>query len=42
LAERIKRIGEQAKRVVVYFNNHPCGKAVVNAKEMIKKIKIKE
>ena len=32
LAGRIKSIGGQAKRVVVYFNNHTCGKAVVNAK----------
>ena len=31
-AARIKRIMEQARRVLVYFNNHPFGKAVRNAK----------
>jgi len=42
LAGRIKSIGEQAKRVVVYFNNHAFGKAVVNARELIKKMNLKE
>ena len=35
-AARIKRITEQAKRVLVYFNNHAFGKAVRNAKTLEK------
>jgi len=35
-AERIKRITEQAKRILVYFNNHPFGKAVRNAQTLEK------
>jgi uncharacterized protein YecE (DUF72 family) len=35
-AARIKRIKEQARRVLVYFNNHPFGKAVRNAQTLIK------
>jgi uncharacterized protein YecE (DUF72 family) len=35
-AERIKRISEQAKKIVVYFNNHPFGKAVRNAQTLEK------
>lgn len=35
-AERIRRIGEQARRVLVYFNNHPFGKAVRNAQTLEK------
>ena len=35
-AERIKRISEQAKRIVIYFNNHPYGKAVRNAQTLEK------
>jgi len=35
-AERIKRIREQARRVLVYFNNHPFGKAVRNAQTLEK------
>jgi len=35
-AARIKRIGEQARRVLIYFNNHPFGKAVRNAQTLIK------
>jgi uncharacterized protein YecE (DUF72 family) len=38
-AERIKRITEQAKRIVVYFNNHPFGKAVRNAQTLEKILK---
>ena len=30
-ADRIERISEQAHRILVYFNNHPFGKAVRNA-----------
>jgi DNA polymerase-3 subunit alpha/error-prone DNA polymerase len=29
--DRIKRITEKAHRILVYFNNHPKGKAVQNA-----------
>jgi uncharacterized protein YecE (DUF72 family) len=35
-ADRIKRISEQAKRIVVYFNNHAFGKAVRNAQTLAK------
>ena len=35
-AARIKRISEQARRILVYFNNHPFGKAVRNANTLIK------
>jgi uncharacterized protein YecE (DUF72 family) len=35
-AARIKRIAEQARRVLVYFNNHPFGKAVRNAQTLMK------
>jgi len=34
LAARIERVAEQARRVLVYFNNHPCGKAVENARTL--------
>jgi uncharacterized protein YecE (DUF72 family) len=33
-ADRIKRITEQAQRILVYFNNHPSGKAVRNAQTL--------
>jgi len=36
LAARIKRIMEQAQRVLVFFNNHPFGKAVRNAQTLAK------
>jgi len=39
LAERIKRITEQARRILVYFNNHPFGKAVRNAQTLFKILK---
>jgi len=45
LAARIKRITEQARRVLVYFNNHPFGKAVRNAQtleKILKKIGVSE
>jgi uncharacterized protein YecE (DUF72 family) len=32
--DRIKRITEQAQRILVYFNNHPFGKAVRNAQTL--------
>jgi uncharacterized protein YecE (DUF72 family) len=35
-ADRIKRITEQAKRILIYFNNHPFGKAVRNAQTLAK------
>jgi len=35
-AGRIERITEQAQRILVYFNNHVFGKAVRNAKTLIK------
>jgi uncharacterized protein YecE (DUF72 family) len=35
-ASRIERIVQQSKRVVVYFNNHPFGKAAKNAQTLIK------
>ena len=35
-AARIERIVQQSKRVVVYFNNHPFGKAAKNAQTLIK------
>ena len=44
-ADRIKRITEQAQRILVFFNNHPFGKAVRNAQtleKMLKKILLKE
>jgi len=40
-AARIKRVSEQAKRVLVYFNNHPFGKAVRNAQTLVKLLNIK-
>ncbi|GHV68016.1 hypothetical protein AGMMS49928_06420 [Spirochaetia bacterium] len=39
-AARIKRIEVQADRILVYFNNHPKGKAVQNA-EMLEKMLVK-
>jgi uncharacterized protein YecE (DUF72 family) len=33
-AGRIERIAEQAQRILVYFNNHPFGKAARNAKRL--------
>jgi uncharacterized protein YecE (DUF72 family) len=38
-AARIKRIIGQARRVMVYFNNHTFGKAVRNAQKMEKMLK---
>jgi len=38
-ADRIKRITEQAKRILVYFNNHPLGKAARNAHTLEKILK---
>ena len=38
-ADRIKRITEQAQRILVYFNNHPFGKAVRNAQTLEKLLK---
>jgi uncharacterized protein YecE (DUF72 family) len=35
-AARIERIAQQSKRIVVYFNNHPFGKAARNAQTLIK------
>jgi uncharacterized protein YecE (DUF72 family) len=35
-ADRIERIGEQAHRILVYFNNHPKGKAAKNAQTLEK------
>ena len=35
-ADRIKRISDQAERILVYFNNHPFGKAVRNAQTLEK------
>ena len=35
-AARIERIVEQAQRILVYFNNHPFGKAVRNAQTLEK------
>jgi uncharacterized protein YecE (DUF72 family) len=34
-AARIKRIAEQTQRILVYFNNHPFGKAVKNALKLM-------
>jgi len=39
-AERIKRMTEQAERIVIYFNNHPFGNAVENAKRLMKILNI--
>ncbi len=42
-AGRIERLAEQAQRILVYFNNHPKGKAVRNAQtldKMLRKIGI--
>jgi uncharacterized protein YecE (DUF72 family) len=36
-ADRIARIAEQAQRILVYYNNHPKGKAVKNA-QMLEKL----
>ena len=44
-ADRIKRVAGQAQRILVFFNNHPFGKAVRNAQtleKMLKKILLKE
>lgn len=38
-AERIKRVTEQADRILVYFNNHPSGKAARNAQTLGKILK---
>ncbi|MDR0474938.1 MAG: DUF72 domain-containing protein, partial [Treponema sp.] len=38
-AVRIERITEQAQRILVYFNNHPFGKAVRNAQTLEKMLK---
>lgn len=38
-ADRIKRISEQAQRILVYFNNHPLGKAARNAQTLEKILK---
>jgi uncharacterized protein YecE (DUF72 family) len=38
-ADRIQRITEQAKRILVYYNNHPHGKAVRNAQTLEKILK---
>ena len=35
-ADRVKRIGEQARRILLYFNNHAFGKAVRNAQTLEK------
>ena len=35
-ADRIRRIAEQAHRILVYFNNHPLGKAARNAQTLEK------
>jgi uncharacterized protein YecE (DUF72 family) len=35
-AARIERIAEQAHRILVYFNNHPHGKAAENGKSLEK------
>ena len=39
IAERIRRVAEKARRVLVYFNNHPFGKAVRNAQTLEKLLK---
>jgi len=36
---RIKRITEQAQRILIYFNNHPLGKAARNAQTLEKMLK---
>lgn len=36
---RIERIAEQAERILVYFNNHPLGKAARNAQTLEKILK---
>jgi uncharacterized protein YecE (DUF72 family) len=38
-ADRIKRITKQTTRILVYFNNHPFGKAVRNAQTLEKMLK---
>jgi uncharacterized protein YecE (DUF72 family) len=38
-ANRIQRITEQADRILVYFNNHPLGKAARNAQTLEKLLK---
>jgi len=38
-AQRIKLIKEQARRILVYFNNHSFGKAVRNAQTLVKILK---
>ena len=38
-AARIQRIAQQAKRVLVYFNNHPLGKAARNARTLAKMLR---
>jgi uncharacterized protein YecE (DUF72 family) len=38
-AERIERVTEQARRILVYFNNHPMGKAAKNAQTLEKILK---
>ncbi|MCL2006983.1 MAG: DUF72 domain-containing protein [Treponema sp.] len=40
IAGRIERVTEQAQRILVYFNNHPFGKAVRNA-QTLRKLLIK-
>jgi uncharacterized protein YecE (DUF72 family) len=36
LANRIERIAQQAKRILIFYNNHPFGKAVRNAQTLEK------
>ncbi|MCL2244588.1 MAG: DUF72 domain-containing protein [Treponema sp.] len=38
-ADRIRRISGQARRILVYFNNHTFGKAVRNARTLVKILK---
>lgn len=38
-ADRIKRIVKQAQRILVYFNNHPKGKAALNGQMLGKLLK---
>jgi uncharacterized protein YecE (DUF72 family) len=38
-ADRVQRIAEQAQRILIYFNNHPFGKAVQNAQTLDKLLK---
>ncbi len=42
IAEKIRSVGERCKRVYVVANNHPMGKAVANALELVRRLRNQE